>query len=87
MVVLSEQPYSSALIPLAQYAGPLYFNIGQTAMEEVKLTVLVTPWKPYYYLRTLNSKQHLVRMYEGVNHAHRPGLQPADLPCISDKAF
>ncbi len=45
VVILSEQPYSSALIPLAQYAGPLYFNIGQTAMEEVKLIVLVTLWK------------------------------------------
>ncbi|DBA67049.1 TPA: hypothetical protein ACH3X2_001381 [Trebouxia sp. C0005] len=44
VVVLSEQPYSSALIPLAQYAGPLYFNIGQTAMEEVYREVL--DWEP-----------------------------------------
>ena len=35
VVVLSEQPYSSALIPLTQYAGPLYFNIGQSALQEV----------------------------------------------------
>lgn len=35
VIVLSEQPYSSALIPLAQYAGPLYFNNGQSALEEV----------------------------------------------------
>lgn len=44
VVVLSEQPYSSALIPLAQYAGPLYFNIGQSAMEEVYQEVL--DWEP-----------------------------------------
>ena len=37
VVVLSQQPYSSALIPLAQYAGPLYFNIGKTALEEVSI--------------------------------------------------
>lgn len=43
VVVLSEQPYSSALIPLAQYAGPLYFNIGQTALEEVTINVSLTP--------------------------------------------
>lgn len=35
VIVLSEQPYSSALIPLAQYAGPLYFNNGESALEEV----------------------------------------------------
>lgn len=43
IVVLSEQPYSSALTPLAQYAGPLYFNVGQTALDEVSITVAITP--------------------------------------------
>ncbi|DBA96088.1 TPA: hypothetical protein ACH3X1_001584 [Trebouxia sp. C0004] len=44
VVVLSKQPYSSALIPLAQFAGLLYFNIGPTAMKAVYYEVL--DWEP-----------------------------------------
>ncbi|KAL3154098.1 hypothetical protein ABBQ32_013634 [Trebouxia sp. C0010 RCD-2024] len=44
VIVLSEQPYSSALTPLAQYAGPLYFNNGQSALQEVYQEVL--DWEP-----------------------------------------
>lgn len=36
IVVLSQQPYSSTLVPLAQYAGPLYFNNGLVALQEVR---------------------------------------------------
>ena len=36
VVVLSVQPFSSVLSPLSQYAGPLYFNHGSEALEEVR---------------------------------------------------
>lgn len=35
MVLLSLYPYSSLLAPLSQYAGPLYFNRGPKALQEV----------------------------------------------------
>lgn len=38
VVVLSTQPYSSVLMPLSQYAGPLYFNRGKAALHEVTLS-------------------------------------------------
>ena len=41
VVVLSHQPYSSTLIPLAQYAGPLYFNNGSGALQEVRHLITV----------------------------------------------
>ena len=37
LVLLSEHPYSSVLVPLCQWAGPFYFNHGQIALEEVLL--------------------------------------------------
>ena len=36
LVLLSEHPYSSVLVPLCQWAGPFYFNHGQIALEEVR---------------------------------------------------
>jgi hypothetical protein len=34
VVVLSEHPFSSALLPLSQIAGPLYFNqVGSTGLH------------------------------------------------------
>ncbi len=38
VVVLSQQPYSSVLAPLSQYAGPLYFNEGPEALQLVRST-------------------------------------------------
>lgn len=35
VVVLSMYPYSSVLGPLCQFAGPLFFNHGENALEEV----------------------------------------------------
>jgi hypothetical protein len=35
VVVLSSQPYSAVLTPLSQHAGPLYFNRGNAALQEV----------------------------------------------------
>lgn len=35
VVLLSAFPYSSVLAPLCQYAGPLYFNRGAGALQEV----------------------------------------------------
>ena len=35
VVLLSTFPYSSVLAPLCQYAGPLYFNRGPQALQEV----------------------------------------------------
>lgn len=39
LVLLSEHPYSSVLVPLCQWAGPFYFNHGQIALEEVQPAV------------------------------------------------
>ena len=36
VVVLSMYPYSSVLSPLSQFAGPLYFNSGPEALEDVR---------------------------------------------------
>jgi hypothetical protein len=35
VVILSERPYSSVFKPLVQIAGPLYFDIGGRALEQV----------------------------------------------------
>ena len=35
MAVLSSMPYSSVLSPLSQHAGPLYFNRGPSALQQV----------------------------------------------------
>ena len=35
VAVLSSMPYSSVLSPLSQHAGPLYFNKGPTALQQV----------------------------------------------------
>ena len=35
VAVLSSMPYSSVLSPLSQHAGPLYFNTGPTALQQV----------------------------------------------------
>ncbi len=37
VVVLSTQPYSGVLTPLSQHAGPLYFNNGRAALQEVSI--------------------------------------------------
>ncbi|KAK9810174.1 hypothetical protein WJX72_006112 [[Myrmecia] bisecta] len=44
VVVLSRFPYSSVLGPLSQYVGPLYFNQGSTALQQVYSEVLT--WEP-----------------------------------------
>ncbi|KAK9805887.1 hypothetical protein WJX73_001357 [Symbiochloris irregularis] len=43
VVLLSAFPYSSVLAPLCQYAGPLYFNRGAQALQEVYDEVLEWP--------------------------------------------
>eukprot|EP00884_Botryococcus_braunii_P007607 jgi/Botrbrau1/16848/Bobra.150_2s0070.1 len=43
VVVLSQQPYSSVLAPLSQYAGPLYFNQGPEALQLVFEEVALWP--------------------------------------------
>lgn len=43
VVLLSLYPYSSLLAPLSQYAGPLYFNRGPKALQEVYSEVLEWP--------------------------------------------
>ena len=35
VAVLSSMPYSSVLSPLSQHAGPLYFNKGPSALQQV----------------------------------------------------
>ena len=35
VVVVSAHPYSSVLGPLSQHAGPLYFNTGVSALQQV----------------------------------------------------
>ncbi|CAL8466888.1 g6424 [Coccomyxa elongata] len=44
VVVLSTQPYSGVLTPLSQHAGPLYFNNGSAALQEVYQEVQA--WEP-----------------------------------------
>ncbi|CAK9223199.1 unnamed protein product [Sphagnum troendelagicum] len=44
MVILSERPYSSVFKPLVQIAGPLYFDIGSRALEQV--ATYVSQWGP-----------------------------------------
>ena len=35
VAVLSSLPYSSVLTPLSQHAGPVYFNKGPSALQQV----------------------------------------------------
>lgn len=35
VVVVSEAPLTSALLPLARAAGPLYFSVGPQALQQV----------------------------------------------------
>ncbi|XP_024391056.1 uncharacterized protein [Physcomitrium patens] len=44
VVVLSERPYSCVFKPLVQIAGPLYFDIGARALEQV--ASYVSCWAP-----------------------------------------
>jgi hypothetical protein len=40
VAVLSSLPYSSVLTPLSQHAGPLYFNKGPSALQQVRVPYL-----------------------------------------------
>ena len=40
VAVLSCLPYSSVLTPLSQHAGPLYFNKGPSALQQVGVPYL-----------------------------------------------
>ena len=64
VVVLSHQPYSSTLIPLAQYAGPLYFNNGSGALQEVRhlLNLLSAIVPMYTSLRCMSMSQLCVAL-------------------------
>lgn len=44
VVILSERPYSCVFKPLVQIAGPLYFDIGARALEQV--ASYVSRWAP-----------------------------------------
>lgn len=42
VVVLSEQPFSSALVSLSQMTGPLYFSEGAAALSQVSNSTCIS---------------------------------------------
>lgn len=57
VAVLSSLPYSSVLTPLSQHAGPLYFNKGPSALQQVGAPISVMHHAAVILLRAQISKE------------------------------
>ncbi|KAG6540842.1 hypothetical protein Mapa_017772 [Marchantia paleacea] len=73
VVVLSERPFSCVYKPLVQILGPLYFDIGQKALEQVAADVTHWPAPLHGQLMELSVASTTIRAHLPPAHTLPPG--------------
>ena len=74
MAVLSTMPYSSVLSPLSQHAGPLYFNRGPSALQQVT-TALQDQSPPWAWCHNHTSHNLLFRFCRSLARGTHRGAE------------
>ena len=70
VVILSERPYSCVFKPLVQIAGPLYFDIGARALEQV--ASYVPRWAPPHHGQLMELLVGSISHFDITIRAHLP---------------